>query len=84
MTRAGEYSLTDNAYAHLLDHLAHDNFQQLTPELRENILSFYRDDNAPIATRKKPTAWARTQEQLQKLRTAPLPGGPAIQVTELP
>src|SRR5262249_15022546 len=82
MTRAGEYPLTDNAYAHLLDHLAHDNFQQLSPELRENILSFYRDDKAPIATKKKTTAWARTQEQLQRLRSAPPEGGPSIQVTE--
>ena len=84
ITRAGEYLLTDDAYAHLLDHLAHDNFQPLTPELRENMLSFYRDDKAPIATKKKPTAWARTQEQLQRLRSAPLQGGPSIQVTELP
>jgi len=83
MTRAGEYPLTDNAYAHLLDHLARDNFQQLTPELRENILTFYRDDDkAPIATKKNPSAWERTQAQLQKLRSAQLQQGPSIQVTE--
>jgi len=83
-TRAGEYPLTDKAYAHLLDRLAHDNFQQITPELRENILAFYRDDNAPIATKKKPQAWERIEEQLQRLRSAPSPEDHSIQVTELP
>ena len=41
MTHAGEYILTDNAYAHLLDQLAKHNFDQVTPELRQNILAFY-------------------------------------------
>ena len=83
-TRAGEYRLTDNAYAHLLNDLAKDNFQQLTPELRRNILSFYQDDNAPIATKKKPAAWKRTQEELQKLKSFSSRDAAAIQITELP
>ncbi len=84
-TRAGEYPLTDNAYAHLLHDLAHDNFQQLTPELRENILSFYRDDaKAPLATKKRPTAWEQTQQELEKLKSASPQQGASIQVTELP
>jgi len=37
MTHAGEYVLTDNAYAHLLDQLAQQKFDQVTPELRDNI-----------------------------------------------
>jgi len=83
-TRAGEYRLTDNAYAHLLNDLAKDNFQQLTPELRRNILSFYQDDNAPIATKKKPAAWKRAQEELQKLKSFSSRDAAAIQITELP
>ncbi|HXJ85884.1 MAG TPA: zinc dependent phospholipase C family protein [Candidatus Binatia bacterium] len=83
-THAGEYALTDNAYAHLLDALARDNFQQATPELRENILGFYQDGKAPIATKKKPSAWERTQHQLQQLKSAPPPEGPSIEVTEIP
>jgi hypothetical protein len=84
MTRAGEYRLTDNAYAHLLDELARDNFQQLTPELKENILSFYANDNAPIATKKRPAAWERTQEELERLKSASPQQGVLIQVTESP
>jgi hypothetical protein len=84
VTRAGEYSLTDDAYARLLDDLAGDDFQLLTPDLRQNILTFYKDENAHIATKKKPESWERTQEQLQKLKVLPPREAPAIQITELP
>jgi hypothetical protein len=72
-TRAGEYALTDKAYAHLLHQLAEQNFAQITPELRANILAFYGDPNAPIATKKKPSDWERTQDELAKLRALPEP-----------
>ncbi len=77
-TRAGEYGLTDSTYAHLLDQLAQHNFDKITPELRANILAFYRDPNAPIATKKKPKVWQKTQDELAKLRALPNPP-PAIQ-----
>jgi hypothetical protein len=67
-TRAGEYSLADKTYADLLDDLAKHNFDQVTPLLRQNILSFYADLNAPIATKKNAKAWRRTQEELDKVR----------------
>jgi hypothetical protein len=68
MTHAGEYVLTDNAYAHLLDQLAQQNFEHVTPELRANILAFYSDPGAPVATKKKSAAWQKTQEEVEKLR----------------
>jgi hypothetical protein len=67
-THAGEYKLTDDAYAHLLDLLAKHNFDQITPDLRDNILAFYKDSTAPVATKRKPEAWQKTQDKLQKLR----------------
>jgi hypothetical protein len=70
-TRAGEYALTDKAYARLLDQLAGHNFDKVTPELRDNILAFYSDPNAPIATKKKPDDWKKTQDELEKLRALP-------------
>jgi len=74
-TRAGEYTLTDNAYARLLDQLSRNNFQQVTPELRQNILTFYADPNAPLATKRNADAWSKTQEQLARLKnSAPQPG----------
>jgi hypothetical protein len=69
ITHAGEYTLTDNAYGHLLDQLAEDNFAQVTPDLRDNILAFYSDPKAPLATKRNPSAWTRTQEELEKLKT---------------
>lgn len=71
-TRAGEYALTDKTYARLLDQLAAHNFAQVRPELRKNILAFYSDPNAPIATKKKPDAWKKTEDELEKLRSANL------------
>jgi hypothetical protein len=68
-TRAGEYALTDKTYARLLDQLAGHNFDSVTPELRNNILAFYSDPNAPIATKKKPEAWKKTEDELEKLRS---------------
>jgi hypothetical protein len=70
-TRAGEYGLTDGAYAHLLDQLAGHNFDQITPDLRANILAFYSDPNAPVATKKKPADWKKTGDELEKLRALP-------------
>lgn len=83
-TYAGEYPLTDSAYAHLLDDLARDNFQELTPELRQNILTFYQDEKAPIATKKKPAAWERTQQQLEKLKSAAPQEIPSTKLSETP
>jgi hypothetical protein len=66
--RGGEYRLTDETYARLLDQLAGHNFKQIPPELRTNILAFYSDPNAPIATKKKPEAWQKTEGEVEKLR----------------
>src|SRR5579871_2603082 len=84
MTHAGEYALTDKTYAHLLDKLAHDNFEEITPELRENILMFYSDPNAPVSTKRNAAAWAKTQDELQRLRSSALQGASAIQVLQTP
>ena len=73
VTHAGEYVLTDNAYAHLLDQLAQRNFENLAPELRQNILTFYADPDAPLATKRNAQDWAKTQDELQKLKTPPAP-----------
>jgi Zinc dependent phospholipase C len=84
MTHAGEYVLTDNAYAHLLDQLAKHNFDQVTPELRGNILAFYGDPSAPIATKRNTAAWEKTQDEIQRLKVSAPAQTPAIEVTTLP
>jgi hypothetical protein len=84
MTRAGEYVLADRSYARLLDHLAQHNFEQITPELRKNILAFYGDPSAALATKRNAAAWEKTQNELQNLRAlTPIETTP-IRVSSLP
>jgi len=83
ITHAGEYALTDKSYAHLLDRLARDKFQQITPELQENILAFYRDFNAPIATKKEMSDWEKTQTQIQELKAVTPRESSVIHISEV-
>lgn len=70
LTRAGGYSLSDNAYASLLDKLASRHFTRVDPALRAEILEFYTDLNGPIATKKNRRAWQKTLEELEHLKSA--------------
>jgi len=65
-TRAGEYTLTDKTYARLVDDLS--NKSPMPPALLQNVLQFYSDPNAPIATKKNKKAWQKLQDELDKLR----------------
>jgi hypothetical protein len=83
LTHAGEYPLTDKTYAHLLDQLAKHNFEQVTPELRDNLLAFYADPNAPVATKKKPKDWQRTMDELERLKSLSITAKPNTPETSL-
>ena len=72
LSSAGEYRLADNAYAQILDKLASNKFENVTPELRENILAFYGDTNAHIATKNNTGEWQKTLRKLTGLRSAGL------------
>jgi len=67
-TRPGEYKLSDKTYARLLDDLAKNDFKQVTPDLRANILQFFSDLNAPIALKRDKKKWAKLTEELDKLK----------------
>ncbi len=82
MTHAGEYALTDKAYGHLLDQLARDNFQKITPELKENLLTFYRDPEA-VSTKKNAQAWQKTLSELDKLKSTDSNGPAITEATEI-
>ncbi len=67
--RPGTYKLTDETYAKLLDQLTRKNPYRRTPsELRQNVLDFYSDPNAPIETKKHPRKWKKIQKELAILR----------------
>ncbi len=67
-TLAGEYSLTDDAYATLLDRLAREKFADLTPELDANILAFYLTPTPPAFAVKDPARWQQTLADHSSLR----------------
>src|SRR5690242_19973529 len=67
-TKPGEYSLSDSTYARLVDELSTKTETGPDPDLRADLLNFYSDPNAPLATRKNAKAWKKLQEQLEKLK----------------
>ncbi len=67
-TKPAEYSLTDETYAKLLARLSERHFEQVTPELREDILNFYADLSAPLATKKDPAKWQSVLASLEQLK----------------
>ncbi len=70
-TRAGEYSLTDSAYANLLGRLADRHFESLPTELRGNLLAFYRERQRPAFAAKDPARWNQTLQSLHQLEQYP-------------
>ncbi len=67
-TRAGEYVLADETYAHLIDKLTTQGPNSLSVALRNNLLQFYSDSSAPIATKKNAKAWRKLQDELDTLK----------------
>jgi hypothetical protein len=65
-TMAGQYKLTDAAYAKLLHRLS-GHYVELPQDLRSNILGFYRDLSLPISTKGDKGDWAQLQEDLAYL-----------------
>jgi len=68
VTKAAEYSLTDDTYAKLLTQLSDRQFDQTSPELRANILDFYADLSLPIETKKDQGHWRGVLMSLEQLR----------------
>jgi hypothetical protein len=72
-TSAAEYPLADKTYARLLHELSEHNFAQLTPALQTNILQFYSNLKAPLHNKKNAKSWARTERELEQLKTVRIP-----------
>ena len=74
VTKAAEYSLTDDTYARLLARLSGRKFDLTSPELRANILDFYSDLSAPIDTKKEQDDWTSVLSELDQLKSmTPVP-----------
>ena len=66
-----KYRLNDETHARLLNELAKHNFQNVSSELRANLLNFFAHPKLSYATKRKTKAWARVQRQLVQLRATP-------------
>ncbi len=69
-TKAGAYFMADRAYARLVDDLAKEHFKILSPDVKSDILAYYKDPNAPIVTKKDTKAWDKLNQELDELKTA--------------
>lgn len=69
-TGPGKYGLNDDAHAKLLDRLAERKFVGTSPELREELVHFFADPDAPYATKRNAKDWARVQAELEQLKKA--------------
>jgi len=70
-TRLGKYKGADEAYAKLVGKLADRQFAGIPPELRQNILAFYKDLSPPASaksTQKEKAESAKLLEQVDRLK----------------
>jgi hypothetical protein len=70
VTKAAEYSLTDDTYAKLLVQLSDRKFDRMSPQLRDNILQFYSDLSVPIEMKNNRARWQGVLTALDKLKSA--------------
>lgn len=69
-TKPGAYFMADRAYARLVDDLAKEHFKIVTPDVKSDILAYYKDPNAPIITKKDTKAWDKLNQELDELKSA--------------
>jgi hypothetical protein len=69
-TKAGSYERADRTYAKLFEKLSERGFDRIPTGLRQDILAFYRDPAAPIATKKDHKKWASLVTNLRQLEAA--------------
>ena len=71
VVKPGGYSLTNSTYANLLHRLTRTPAQPIPPGIKQDIQIYYADPDAPITTKKDPSAWAQVQADLATLATMP-------------
>jgi len=73
-TAAGEYQLSDTTYATLLEKLSKNHFDDVSPELRAEVLRFYAGPQ-PVQkpnrkSKKEKQSWEETQKYLKELQSS--------------
>jgi len=67
-TRPAEYPLADDAYSELAIRLAQKEPAAVDPQIRANVLAFFRDPDLPFATKANSSQWHATLAALDKLK----------------
>ena len=68
VTPAGTYRLADEIHAFWLNLLAEKKFGTVTPAIKTEIATYYRDLNAPIETKKHRKKWRLLLAQLEAIK----------------
>jgi hypothetical protein len=68
VTGPGKYRLNDETHAQLLDALAKQNFNGVSPELRAELLEFFAHPDAPYTIKQNSKEWAKVQDELEQLK----------------
>jgi hypothetical protein len=76
VVQPGGYSLTDSTYAGLLHELTRKSTEPIPPGIKEEILAYYANPDAPFTTKKSPQQWELVQADLVTLRTMPTSAEP--------
>jgi hypothetical protein len=66
---SGKYKTADTTYAELVEKLSEHDFNGTPPQLRSNILAFYKDGSTPIPAKKHPKEWQKLQTQIATLES---------------
>jgi hypothetical protein len=69
VTGPGDYPLADKTYAELLDKLSKDHFANVSPELRNVLLAYYGNPDAPFATKKNKADWDKVLGEINELKS---------------
>jgi len=72
VSKPGAYRLTDKTYAKLLRQIVSRPDRPVLPGIRRDILAYYADPGAPIATKKNEKAWEQVLSDLEALKNMPL------------
>lgn len=69
LSAPGKYKLDDKAHAKLLDDLASQKFAGLTPEIREELVTYFAAPDSLVEFKKNKKAWAKLQTELEALKS---------------
>ncbi|GAC1661319.1 MAG: hypothetical protein NVS9B4_13440 [Candidatus Acidiferrum sp.] len=68
-TERGEYRLNDEAYAQLLDRLATNNFAEVSPDLRTDLLRFFAAPEVASSRKLDEKTRVRLRDEVQRLQS---------------